>query len=287
MGITHKFTLYILVSAMIMARCAAASAGLVEQDGFKRARIAECFNNSASQMLLLQFDSPLRNAGTAPPAWQTLPSETPDDFQKLDDILVISAYDMIITGNCDYAEDLRKRGIVREVTPLWKERFILVGPVGRESELSGLGVPEIMKRIHAGEELFFSMLNDISAREAENELWNASGVSDPQHGKGYVETGRDSVAALMQAGDERGFMLVGEASFALYADAERFDPALTKISDTDYCRTSVVCVLENSGFRKDRAANAAKYAEWFASPEAKKIISSFSLGGINPFSPAD
>ncbi|MDR3279589.1 MAG: hypothetical protein LBT23_03660 [Synergistaceae bacterium] len=280
----YNLKLAACIFIMILTFPIAASAGLVERDGHKRARIAECFNDSAAQLLLLQFDSPFRDIGATPPAWQTLMSATPQDIANLDDTLVISAYDMIVTGDMEYAKKLEERGVVRQITPVWNERIILVGPIDRTGEMSGLSAGDILKKVHAGGDLFFSLLTDKRSIEVESELWRTAGVDYPQDGKGYVETGRDPVSALMQVGDERGFMLVGEASFALYIDAERFEPSITKMADTEYFRTSAACLLENSGFRKDRAADARKYIEWFTGADAEKIITSFSIGGINPFS---
>jgi ABC-type tungstate transport system permease subunit len=285
MGKKHNLKFAAFVIVIVLALHGTASAGLVEPDGHKRTRIAECVNDSPAQMLLLQFDSPLREIGATPPAWQTLPSDTPQDYEALNDVLVIGAYDMIITGDPDYAQSLVERGIVRKTVPVWKERIILVGPMGRE-DMKGLPAAEIMRRVFSGDELFFSLLMDKSVMDAESVLWKASGIEYPHEGKGYVETGRDSVSALMQVGDERGFTLIGEASFSLYLDSERFEPSIEKLADTEYFKTGMVCLTENSGFRKFRTADAEKYIDWFASPEAEKVISSFFIGGTAAYSQA-
>ena len=79
---------------------------------------------------------------------------------------------------------------------------------------------------------------------------------------------------------------MGEASFAQYTQAERFEPVLVKIAPTDHFRDTYACLAENSGFRKIRAADAAKYMEWLQGASAAKIISDFSIGGTNPFVPS-
>jgi len=135
--------------------------------------------------------------------------------------------------------------------------------------------------------LFFSLLSDGFARKAEDELWKLASAVKIGENRGYVETSRDAVSALMQAGDEGGFVLVGEGSFAQYAESERYAPALVKIADTDFFRITYACLMSNAGFRRNRADDAAKFMEWFQGPDAGEIIAGFSIGGLNPFIPMD
>ena len=193
-------------------------AGLTEPDGFKRVRIAEVYNSPAAQLLILRCNAPLREIGVAPPTWQTLLSETPSDVEKLEDVLSTSSYDMIITGDSAYADRLEERGLLRGRTPIWKERLILAGPAGRKSEMDGLAAPEIMSRISAGNELFFSLIMDDFTRKSEDDLWKRASAIKQGENKGYVETSRDALSALLQAGSEGGFILVGEGSFAQYVE---------------------------------------------------------------------
>ncbi|MDR2779695.1 MAG: hypothetical protein LBB28_01055, partial [Synergistaceae bacterium] len=93
------------------------------------------------------------------------------------------------------------------------------------------------------------------------------------------------LSALLQAGDEGAFMLICEGPYAQYVDSERFEPALVKMADTDYFRTTYACLTSNSRFRKLRAEGAEKFLEWILSPEGNKAISGFSIGGQNPFIP--
>jgi ABC-type tungstate transport system permease subunit len=264
-----------------------ASAGLVEPDGFKRARIAEIYNPPAAQFLIMLFDSPLREIAPAPPSWQTIPVDDIADMERAGDILTISAFDMIIAGNQDYAESLVSRGMAKHSVPLWKERLVLVGPRGEKTGMEGFSAPEIMRRISDKNALFFSLIMDGFARKSEYDLWKKADVLSPSERSGYVETSRDSLSALMQAGDEGAFVLAGESSYAQYVESERFEPVLVKIADTEYFRTTFVCLLENSGFRKIRAESAAKYFEWFQGEDARRIISDFSIGGLNPFIPIE
>ncbi|MDR1133708.1 MAG: substrate-binding domain-containing protein [Synergistaceae bacterium] len=284
MNISRSGLLACVLSVLFAPRLFAA--GIADSDSYKKVRFAECFNRPAAQFLIMQFDSPLSEMGTVPPLWATLPSETPDDLKNLDDTFVMANFDIIITGNVAYSESLLKRGLVKRPVPLWKERIILAGPAEESAALNGLDAASAVSRIFSENRIYFSLLGDDRVREAEEALFKSAGITDNVSYQAYVETTRDDMSALFQAGDEGGFLLVGEASFAQYAAAERFEPALVKIAPTDHFRDTYACLAENSGFRKIRAADAAKYMEWLQSSSAAKIISDFSIGGTNPFIPS-
>ncbi|MDR0764508.1 MAG: hypothetical protein LBE65_02825 [Synergistaceae bacterium] len=235
----------------------------------------------------MAFDSPLGGIGTVPPSLTTLPSETPEDLKNLEDAFVMANFDIIITGNGAYADFLLNRGMVKRPVPLWREKIILAGPAEGFATLSGLDAVSAIGKIFEGNNLYFSLLADDRVREAETALRESAGVGDGASYPGYVETSRDDLSALFQAGDEGAFILVGEASFAQYVEAESFEPALVKIAPTGHFRDTYACFTESAGFRRIRAADAAKYMEWLRSSAAAKIISGFTIGGTNPFVPSE
>jgi ABC-type tungstate transport system permease subunit len=273
--------LYVVFASRLFA------AGIAVPDDYKRVRFAECFNRPAAQFLILAFNSPLSEIGTVPPTWSTLRSETPEDLENLEDAFVMANYDIIITGNGAYADALLRRGLVKRPVPLWRERIILVGPAEQVEAMNGPDAASAVAKIFEGNRLYFSLLTDDRVREAEAALCASAGIADSASYRGYVETSRDDLGALFQAGDEGGFLLVGKASYAQYVEAERFEPALVEIAPTDHFRDTYACLAENSGFRRIRAADAAKYMEWLKSESAGKIISDFSIGGTNPFVPSE
>jgi ABC-type tungstate transport system permease subunit len=285
MNVMKSVLLACVLSCLFAPRLFAA--GIADPDRHKRVRFAECFNRPPAQFLMTAFDAPLGEIGTVPPSWATLPSETPENLKNLEDTFVMANFDIIITGNRAYADSLLNRGLVKRPVPLWRERIILVGPAKESAALNGIDAVSAIAGIFAGNHLYFSLLSDDRAREAETALFESAGVGDVASYRWYVETSRDDLNALFQAGDEGGFLLVGEASFAQYADAERLAPALVKIAPTDHFRETYACLAENAGFRKIRAADAAKYMEWLQSSSAAKIISDFSIGGTNPFIPPE
>ena len=283
MNIPRSGILACVLSFLFVSRLFAA--GIADSDRHKRVRFAECFNRPAAQFLIMEFGSPLGEIGTVPPSWATLPSEPPEDLKNLEDTFVIANFDIVITWNRAYADALLNRGVVKQPVSLWKERIILVGPAGNAA-FGGLDAASAIVRIFEEDHLYFSLLADGRVREAEAALFESAGIEESASYRGYVETSRDDLSALFQAGDEGGFLLVGEASFAQYTEAERFEPALVKIAPTDHFRDTYACLAENAGFRRIRAADAAKYMDWLQSSSAAKIISDFSIGGMNPFIPS-
>jgi ABC-type tungstate transport system permease subunit len=275
-----------LVACVLLSLLAGRAFGAGVSEDYNRVRIAECFNSPPSQFLLLGFAAPLGAIGTVPPLWKTLGFETPEDAERLEDTLAIAKFDIIITGNSAYAELLDKRGLVERLVPAYHETVILVGPAEMAPAMGRPDAPSAMKRIFSENRIYFSLLGDARVREAEADLMKSAGVSLDFTNQRYVETSRDDLSALFQAGDEGGFLLVGEASYAQYVEAERFEPQLVRIASTDYVRTTYACLLKNSGFRKIRSADAAKYMEWLRGEDARKLISDFRIGGMNPFIPS-
>jgi ABC-type tungstate transport system permease subunit len=235
----------------------------------------------------MEFAKGFDSIGPVPSAWQTLPSDTAQDHSALSDGMVIGAYDMIFTGDEEYARKLSGMGMLRGMYPVFRERIILVGPGGVAAAQSGAGAGGIMRNIFDGGMLFFSPLKNKLVLGAESAIWSGIGVKDPGENRQYVETGRDDVEALYQAGDEGGFMLVGEAAFAQYLDSSRGGLPLRKLSDTDYYMTGYLCLISNSGFRKERSAAADKYLEWLLSGGGRGVIEDFRIGPIAPFAPAE
>jgi ABC-type tungstate transport system permease subunit len=284
MNVMKSVPLACVLSCLFASRLLAA--GIADPDSHKRVRFAECFNSPPAQYLMIAFDAPLGEIGTVPPSWSTLSSETPEDLKNLEDTFVVANFDIIVTGNGDYANSLMNRGLVKRPVSLWKERIILVGPADGRAALDGLDAASAIRKVFEGGRLYFSLLADDRVREAETALFESAGIADAASYGGYVETSRDDLSAMFQAGDEGGFLLIGEASFAQYTEAERMAPALVKIAPTNHFRDTYACLAENSGFRRIRAEDAAKYMEWLQSPAAAKIISDFAIGGTNPFIPS-
>ncbi|MDR1944237.1 MAG: hypothetical protein LBQ19_05385 [Synergistaceae bacterium] len=115
-------------------------------------------------------------------------------------------------------------------------------------------------------------------------LWKNAGIMNPEGNRQYVESSRDDVTALFQAGEEKAFVLIGEASFAQYSNTMQ-TPELEKIAGTGEYKSCFLCVVKGSAFKRARAEAAEGFAVWFSGNEAREIIRSFDIGGLKPFRP--
>lgn len=274
----------VLLSLIVLSMlCHAVSARASDFDPTKRVRIVECFNLPSVQLLLLQMHAPLAAIGEMPPIWQTIPSETLEEREVLYKPSVIGVYDMLITGSEQHARDLEKQGLLRRMTPLFSEKLILAGPPGSKATFAQTALPDILRKIFAEEQLFFSLLRNDWVAASEEKILARTGITDPGKNKNYVETGRDDLSALLQAGDEGGFMLVGEASFAQYQLSLYGETALEIVAETDFAHTTYLCLFTNAGFKKARTQTADQYAQMLEGEEGRKLIESFRFGEIHPF----
>jgi len=115
----------LLTLILALMGCFPVCAGVLETEGFRRVRMAEVYNPPPAQLLIMRFDDPLMDIGTAPPVWQTFLTETDSDIEKLGDIFTLSYYDIIITGDIDYVEFLGSRDLLSQSALVWRERLIL------------------------------------------------------------------------------------------------------------------------------------------------------------------
>jgi ABC-type tungstate transport system, permease component len=258
---------------------------LADQDPRKIVKIVECANSPAAQLLLMQFSHRFMQLAPVPPAWQTLPSVTEQDWEELRKPSVIGLYDFAFIGDEFLVKDLQRQGILRSAAPVFREEIILAGPQEALYSMWEMSLEEVMRTIAKDDLFFFSLVKNPWALGAEHELWRRSGTKAHEHSPKYVESGRDDVSALMQAGDEGAFILVGEGSYAQYVVAQRDLPALRKIAGTKIYRTTYACTMESAGFRDERLEIADGFLAWLAGEEGRALIESFELGGLSPFIP--
>jgi ABC-type tungstate transport system permease subunit len=248
----------------------------------KIVRISELANSQAAQFLLVVLNSSFLALTEVPPMWETLRSETLEGRDALLRSDVIGDFDMMFTSDYEAVRDLFDRGLLRSFFPVFSEEILLVGP-DPSGDASEMGAVAVMERIFREGMPFFSLMANEWSIKAEDILWQAAGIDDPGINKNYVQSSRDDVTAMFQAGDEGAFLLVGLGSYAAYRDVQRSSPALEKIAGTGVYKKSYVCLVKNSGFRKDRARTASMLASWLMGVEAGRIVDSFDIAGMTPF----
>jgi ABC-type tungstate transport system permease subunit len=246
-------------------------------------RIAECANSQASQLLLLKLADSFGKLDVGTVTWQTLKGDTAEDLENSSRADIVGVFDVVFTGDRDFASKLERIGLLRASFTVFMEELILAGPVASVGQFSGISTEEVMRRIFSEERTFFSLFKNKWIADAEAELYRRSKITAPGANRRYVESSRGDIEALIQAGDENAFILICEASFAQYQDSQRDSPVLAKISGTGIFKETRMCLISDSGFRRERVAAADRYAEWLLSPDGGDAVESFEMGGINPF----
>lgn len=277
----HKNLLKFVLASLLFFSCGAAQAS--EIDPTHRVRVAEAFNSPPSVLLLMQINDAFLGISDAPPVWQTLTASDAGGRAELEKASAMASYDMLITGDESYLRALERLGVLRLARPIYSEKLILVGPTEKQAAMRDMGVKKAMGEISSGGMLFFSQIGNDWASSVEKKLWAEAGVAKPFDNKNYVESDRDDLSLLIQAEDEGGFLLTGEASFAQYMGMVRDEPLLAKFGDTGGDRKTYAALVVNAGFRKERTAAAERYIEWLSGDSGKKTVESFELGGISPF----
>ena len=245
-------------------------------------RIVEFANSAAAQFLLLALDNAFSEVSGSPPSWKTLPFQTLDDLEEIRRASASGEFDMIFTSDSETVLGLFDQGLLRGFFPVFSDEIVLVGPAV-SGDLPGTDARGVMERVFRDGRPFFSLMANAWSLRAEEGLLKSAGIENPGLNRNYVQSSRDDVTAMFQAGDEGAFLLVGESSYASYRAAQRSSPALGKIARTGVYSKCYVCLVKDSGFRRNRAIMASKLAAWLRGGEARRTVDSFDMAGDAPF----
>ena len=192
------------VSAALFGAAAArvyAAEPLLQPDTSGTVRIAEYLHSPAARILLMQMNAPLTALYASRPAWQTFEPSKNGENADIRSASIIGLYDIVFTDDERYIKDLESMGLLRQSAPLFAEEIILAGPADQGAG-EGSPVHDIMLRIFKENRLFIALMNNEFIKSEELKLWSRAGISSPSMNKNYIESGKDEVSALMQAGDE-------------------------------------------------------------------------------------
>ena len=196
--------------------------------------------------------------------------------------------DILLTNDATLVDELEKKEWVRLRRTVMSNQLFLVGPEADPAGAFRLPLEEAFYRIADTASLFVSPLHGGWFTIVESELWKSAGVADPEALKGYISSGRNRLGAMMQAGDEGGYILTDPATFAAYEGALTAHPAPLKPISSRADGPSnhyFIVVIERGILGGQRVLNAEELCEWLVSDHAQKIISSYTLSGHHPFAP--
>jgi ABC-type tungstate transport system permease subunit len=251
-------------------------------DPGKTVMVAEFTNSPAAQLLLMAFNNSFAGLTEAAPAWKTLPSDTVEEREELKRASVVGAYDIVFVSDFEVLSALFDQGLLRSFFPVFSEEIVLVGPVASE-DITGESAAVVMERVYREKSPFLTLMSNEWSLRAELEAWRDAGVESPEENRNYIQSSRDDVTALFQAGDEGAFLMVGEGAFAQYTDSQRAGRPLERIAGTGVFRKCYAGIVKGSGFRRERTEIAGRLADWLKTDEAGEIARSFEIGAVKPF----
>lgn len=248
-------------------------------------RIAEYTNSPTARLLLMKMNSCLKALSDSAPAWQTLETSD-DDGASIRAVSTVAQYDIIFTDDEEYIKDLESIGLLGQTTVLFTEEIILAGP--EEPKFSDAStLLDMLSIIFKENRLFLTLIKNKYIEQEEHKLWGEAGITSPSENKNYVESGKDEISALMQAGDEGAYILVGAGSFAEYQDAQRIETPLISLSGTKSFRKHYMALVSRESSKNERTKTAEKYMKWLTEKDGRAFINGFELGGITPFKTID
>lgn len=194
----------------------------------------------------------------------------------------------LLTNDETLIDELTEKGLVRLSGVVMRNPLFLAGP--GEDPAGALDLPpeRAFARIAETGSLFISPLRGGWFTSVESKLWERAGVANPETLKGYVSSGRARLGAMMQAGDEGGYILTDSATFATYGGAfASGSSALRLISPLagSFENRYFFVIIERGALSGQGVQNAEALYEWLRSTHARQIISSYNLSGHHPFAP--
>lgn len=196
--------------------------------------------------------------------------------------------DVLLTNDATLVDELKKKELARFSRVVMSNQLFLVGPEADPAGAFGLPPEEAFCRIADTGSLFVSPLYGGWFAVVESKLWQSAGIADPEALKGYISSGRNRLSAMMQVGDEGGYILTDPATFAAYEGASTVHPVPLKpiSSRADGPNNQYfIVVIERGILNGQRVKSAEVLYEWLVSDHAQQIILSYTLSGHHPFAP--
>jgi len=154
---------------------------------------------------------------------------------------------------------------------MWND-FVIVGPEDDPAGVRKLkAVTEAFAKIAEAKARFVSRGDESGTHVKEKSIWSQAGVQP--EGDWYIRAGAGMAAVLRIASEKQAYCLTDRSTFLAQRDKQR----LAILNEGDPLLRNVYSVIlinpEKHPHVKHEAAK--KFADFFASPEAKRIIAEF------------
>jgi tungstate transport system substrate-binding protein len=152
--------------------------------------------------------------------------------------------------------------------------FIIVGPAEDPAKVTGLTVPETLKKIIDSKASFVSRGDDSGTHKKELELWKKSSLDPKSLGDAYIEAGQGMGATLQIASEKQAYTLTDRATF-LAQKKNMPDTEILVEGDESLLNIYHVMQVNEEKHDKVNAEGAKAFVDYMTSEETKKIIKEF------------
>jgi len=158
--------------------------------------------------------------------------------------------------------------------------FVILGPVPDPAGIAGLkDASEAMKKIAAAKATFVSRGDDSGTHTREKQLWKAAGIVPS--GDWYLEAGRGMGEVITMATERGGYTLSDRGTYLAYKT--KTDLKILVEGDPGLFNPYGVIMVNPARHPHVKVDLAKKFIAYLTSPEGRKIITGFRVGGEQLF----
>ncbi|HHN47101.1 MAG TPA: tungsten ABC transporter substrate-binding protein [Planctomycetes bacterium] len=190
--------------------------------------------------------------------------------------------DVILVHARRQEEEFIRQGFGVNRRDVMHNDFVIVGPEADPAGIRGmLDAADAMRKIAAAGATFVSRGDESGTHAKEKELWDGGGV-EPS-GKWYLSAGQGMGAVLAIAHEKQVYTLADRGTFIAYGPKVSLKVLVEKVPRL-FNPYSVIAVNPER-HPHVKYMQAMMFIGWLTSPEGRKIISGFKVGGEQLFFP--
>ncbi|MHC4505746.1 MAG: ABC transporter substrate-binding protein, partial [Planctomycetota bacterium] len=160
--------------------------------------------------------------------------------------------------------------------------FVILGPSSDPAAVVGMkDATAALGKIAARGCPFVSRGDESGTHKKETALWRAAGVSPG--GGWYLEAGQGMGPCLVIAHEKQAYVLADRGAYLAFRS--KLDLKILVEGDERLVNPYSVIAVDPTTHPHVKHAEAMKLIEWLTSPEARKIIAEFKVGGELLFHP--
>ena len=166
--------------------------------------------------------------------------------------------------------------------PVMHNDFVIVGPADDPAGVAGSpDVITALKRIADHRQRFVSRGDDSGTHKKEKSLWRAAGIEP--NGRWYLQAGQGMGKVLQMASEMQAYTMTDRGTWLAMRD--KLDLKLLNAGDERLFNPYGIIAVNPAKHPGVNHDAAMKLIEWFTSPETKKKIADFKVGGEQLFVP--